>query len=103
MQSIDQLLRGAIADRRLVSFTLHGLPRVGEPHDYGVADGVPTLFFYQTGGKSSSDKPLGWRNAVVSGITGLRVLDQRFAGTRVAPSGKHKKWDRLYASVSTRE
>jgi hypothetical protein len=29
--------------------------------------------------------------------------DERFAGTRVAPTAKHKKWDRLYASVSTRE
>jgi hypothetical protein len=103
VQSIDQLLRGAIAYRRLVSFTLHGLPRVGEPHDYGLADGVPTLFFYQTGGKSSSDKPLGWRNAVVSEITGLHVLDQRFAGTRPAPTGRHKKWNQLYATVSTRE
>ena len=103
MESLDSLLRAAIADRRLVSFTLHGVPRVGEPHDYGVADGVPTLFFYQTGGKSSSGKPLGWRNAVIGEITGLRVLEERFAGTRPAPSGRHKKWDQLYASVSTRE
>jgi hypothetical protein len=40
---------------------------------------------------------------LVSFVLHGRVLDERFAGTRVAPTGKHKKWDRLYASVSTRE
>ena len=103
VQSVDRLLRAAIADRRLVSFALHGRPRVGEPHDYGVAGGVPTLFFYQLGGESNSGKPIGWRNAAVSDITDLRVLEERFAGPRPGPSGRHKKWDRLYASVSTRE
>jgi hypothetical protein len=103
LQSIDQLLWTAIADRRLVSFTLHGRPRVGEPHDYGVINGVRTLFFYQTGGGSNSGKPVGWRNAVIDEISGRRVLDQRFAGTRAAPTGRHKKWDQLYASVSKRE
>jgi hypothetical protein len=103
VESLDSLLRNAIADRRLVSFTLHDRPRVGEPHDYGIADGVPTLFFYQTGGKSSSGKPLGWRNAVIGEINDLRVLDERFAGTRPAPTGRHKKWDQLYATVSNRK
>jgi len=77
VESLDKLLRTAIADRRLVSFALHGLPRVGEP--------------------------LGWRNAVIGEISDLRILDQRFAGTRPAPTGRHKKWDQLYASVSMRE
>ena len=61
VQSVDRLLREAIADRRLVSFTLHGRPRVAEPHDYGLIKGIATLFFYQTGGESNSGKPLGWR------------------------------------------
>ena len=103
MESLDSLLRAAIADRRLVSFTLHGMLRVGEPHDYGVADGVPTLFFYQTGGKSGSGRPLGWRNAVIGEVTGLRLLQERFAGTRPALTGRHKKWDQLYATVSNRK
>lgn len=103
MEALDSLLRVAITEKRLVSFTLHGRPRIGEPHDYGMIKGVTTLFFYQTAGESNSGKPIGWRNAAIDDISGLRVLDERFAGTRVAPTGKHKKWDRLYASVSTRE
>jgi len=103
MEALDSLLRTAILERRLVSFTLHGRPRIAEPHDYGVIKGVVTLFFYQTAGESNSGKPLGWRNAAIDDISGLRVLDKRFAGTRLAPTARHKKWDRLYASVSTRE
>jgi hypothetical protein len=52
---------------------------------------------------SNSGRLLGWRNAVIGEITGLRVLDERFAGTRAAPIGRHKKWDQLYATVSRRE
>jgi len=103
VESLDSLLRTAIEARRLISFTLHGCPRVGEPHDYGLINGVATLFFYQTGGESNSGKPIGWRNAVIGDITGLRVLDERFSGARSAPTGRHKKWDPLYASVSKRE
>ena len=62
---VDETIRAAIADRRLVSFELDGLPRIAEPHDYGVSNGVLQLFFYQVGGKSSSGAPLGWRTAVI--------------------------------------
>jgi hypothetical protein len=103
MESLDSLLRAAIADRRLISFTLHGLPRVGEPHDYGVIKGVATLFFYQTGGQSNSGKPLGWRRAVVAEIARLHLLNERFAGARPTSSGRHIEWDELFATVHPRE
>ena len=32
----DQLLRSAIAGKRLVAFVLGGCRRIAEPHDYGV-------------------------------------------------------------------
>ena len=101
--SIDKAIRAAIASRRLVSFDLDGLPRIGEPHDYGISNGVPQLFFYQVGGKSSSGAPVGWRTAVLSKVSGMTVLERQFAGSRPAPSGRHKKWDKLIASVSSRE
>ena len=100
MESLDSLLRSAIADRRLVSFTLQGRPRIGEPHDYGIIKGVPTLFFYQTDGESNSGPAHGWRHGVIDKVSELRVLQDRFAGARPAPSGRHIKWDKLFASVS---
>jgi len=72
----DKTIRAAIAERRLLSFDLDGLPRVGEPHDYGVSNGAHQLLFYQVGGESSS-------------------------AARAVPSSRHKKWDRLIASVFT--
>jgi hypothetical protein len=101
--SVDRTIRAAIAERRLVSFELDGLPRIGEPHDYGISGGVHQLSFYQVGGKSSSGAPLGWRIAVLSKVAEMKMLEGQFAGPRPAPSGRHKKWDKLIASVSLRE
>jgi hypothetical protein len=99
---IDEALCAAIADKRLVSFELNGLPRIGEPHDYGVINGVRKLFFYQVGGKSRSGPPVGWRWAIVADLSHLTILDRRFAGPRPAPSGRHTRWDQLIATVSPR-
>ena len=98
---MDSMLRQAIAERLLVSFTLDGRRRIGEPHDYGIVNGVPKLFFYQTGGESRSGRPIGWRWAVSSKISDLKLLDERFPGPRPAPSGRHVAWDVLFASVSS--
>lgn len=104
VQVLDNLhtsLRTAIAERRVVTFMLDGHHRVAEPHDYGVIDAEPRLFFYQVGGQSRSKPPVGWRWASpVSKISQLRLLDRRFAGPRPAPTGQHVKWDKLFASVS---
>ena len=102
MQSVDSLLRAAIAQKRLISFNLNGRPRVGEPHDYGISKGIATLFFYQTGGESNSAPPRGWRHAVIDKISELQVLDEQFAGSRPSPSGRHIQWDELFATVSPR-
>jgi hypothetical protein len=97
---VDETLRTAIAERRLVSFDLDGYPRIGEPHDYGVIKGVRQLFFYQVGGKSRSGRPIGWRTAMISKVSGMKILERRFAGPRPTLSGRHKEWDELIASVS---
>ncbi len=101
-RSVDQLLRTAIAERRLIAFVLDERPRLAEPHDYGLIDNELRLFFYQIGGESRSGQPLGWRWAVLSKLSELQMLQDRFAGTRVAPSGRHVQWDTLFATVSPR-
>jgi hypothetical protein len=102
MASADQLLRAAIANKRLVSFMLYGCRRIAEPHDYGIIKGVGRLFFYQIGGESRSGRPLGWRWGSLSKISELQVLDERFGGPRPALSGEHIHWDALIATVSPR-
>jgi hypothetical protein len=97
---VDELLCRAIAERRLIAFSYDEHPRVAEPHDFGLIDGEKKLFFYQVAGTSRSGQPLGWRWAVLPRISGLRLLDDRFPGPRATPSGRHQRWDVLYASVS---
>lgn len=99
---LDNLLRTAIAEKRLLAFVLDERPRLAEPHDYGLIDSEARLFFYQVGGESSSGRPLGWRWAVLSKISQLQVLDQHFGGTRPVPTGRHVEWDTLFATVTPR-
>ncbi|HEY0712810.1 MAG TPA: hypothetical protein VGF45_09070 [Polyangia bacterium] len=99
-RSAEDIICEAIAERRLLAFRLDGLPRVGEPHDFGVSGGKRGLFFFQTGGASRSGRPHGWRWADVTKMADVRPLMQRFAGARPVPSGRHRAWDLLIASVS---
>ena len=99
---VDRVLRSAIIERRIITFTLHGLPRRAEPHDYGLINGVTKLFFYQVGGRSRSGRPVGWRWAIVREMSDVTILDERFRGSRPSRSGHHVKWDMLFASVSRR-
>jgi hypothetical protein len=96
----DTVLRAAIAQRRLISFELDRLPRIAEPHDYGVAAGERRLLFHQVGGQSRSGDPYGWRLVATEKMTKVRMLDAPFGGSRPAPSGRHKRWDTILASVS---
>jgi hypothetical protein len=100
--SADFLLRTAIRDRRLVTFTLHDLSRRAEPHDYGIINGEAKLFFYQVGGQSKSGRPFGWRWAAISELADLQVLTNTFAGDRQSPSGRHVHWDALFATIHPR-
>ena len=100
---VDAALRSAIEQRAVVSFMLDGHERIAEPHDYGAIDGKAKLFFYQIGGTSRSSQPVGWRWAALPKISELKLLDRHFEGARAAPSGRHVRWDRLFASVSSRE
>lgn len=84
----------------MVGFVLDGCQRIGEPHDYGIMHGEPKLFFYQTAGESRSGRPVGWRWAVLSKMSDLKLLDGHFPGPRPAPTERHVKWDVLFASVS---
>jgi hypothetical protein len=99
---LDRLLRHAIAERRLITFVLHGCRRIAEPHDYGVLKGIYRLFCYQIGGESRSKPGTGWRWATLAEMSQLSVLDGRFAGPRHAPTGQHVEWDVLVATVSPR-
>ena len=73
-----------------------GHKRIGEPHDYGIMQGKPTLLFYQTAGHSRSGGLPQWRNLDVSKIAAVHPLDKTFRGGRSTKSGRHRQWDVLF-------
>ena len=97
--SVEQLLREAIAGRRLIRFTFDGLVRVAEPHDYGSLKGTDRVLVYQVGGKSRSGRLPDWRLVGVEKMVGIEVLEQTFPGPRESSTGRRYHWDQLYASV----
>jgi hypothetical protein len=98
--STDRAIRKAITEKRLIEFSLHGLLRVAEPHDYGLRNGSDQLLVYQVGGKSRSGGLPNWRWVKVAEMSELKLLKATFEGNREAPSGRHSAWDELYLRVA---
>jgi hypothetical protein len=96
---MEQLIRTAIADKQLLEFTYHGLRRVAEPHVYGTVRGKYQLLTYQVGGQSSSGDLPNWRRVDVSGVSDLRLLEERFPGPRPSPSERQSRFDTVLAMV----
>jgi hypothetical protein len=96
--TIDELLRTAIQQRRLIRLVYRDKPRVVEPHDYGVHNGSVKLLGYQVGGSSSGRLP-NWRWMEANLISDADLLNQTFRGGRPGPSGKHHQWDQLFMRV----
>lgn len=99
---IDELLRSAIQQKRLIQFTYKDKARIVEPHDYGVHNGSVKLLGYQVGGLSSGKLP-NWRWVEVTSISDVDVLDRTFPGGRLTRSGQHHRWDQLFLRVEPPE
>lgn len=99
--SLDESLRFAIANKRLVQLGYHGRLRIAEPHDYGIQNGKTMLLVYQladSGGRAKA--ATGWRMLEVSQIETLTVLEPTFPGSRGQSHQAHYTWDTLYARVT---
>lgn len=94
---MDELIRRAIQQRRVIEFTLHGLLRVAEPHLFGVCKGSKQLLVFQIRGESRSGGLPYWRRVEVAEIKGLRMLDEIFASRLATPP--QSGWDLILARV----
>ena len=99
--SVDELLRAAIEQKRLVRFTYRDKPRIVEPHDYGVHKGSVTLFGYQVAGVSSEPRP-NWRSALVNSICDLDLMNRTFTGRRPTASGTSSMGSDLHPGKASR-
>lgn len=98
MSTIDQLLRSAIANKRLIQLRYEGARRVVEPHDYGVQNDTASLLAFQVRSSDPSKKP-GWRMLHLSKMSECVILNETFQGSRGAAHQNHHAWDILYARV----
>jgi hypothetical protein len=97
--SLDERIRRAIAEKRLLEVRYKRAVRLAEPHDYGVIDGTERLLIFQLRGPDSGKGAAGWRLFDVLKIESCAVTDQTFAGSRGQSRQQHYQWDTLYARV----
>jgi hypothetical protein len=103
-ESLDEQLRFAIANRRLIRVTYDNAARTGEPHDYGMQRGAARLLFYQlrrAGGKQDRGKTTGWRLLEVAKIEACTVTEKIFSGGRGSSDQQHLTWDTLFARAAS--
>ena len=99
MKTVDEQLRFAITNKRLVKLSYKESLRVVEPHDYGVQKGAVRLLAYQQQSLGPRKSEPGWRLFDVEKIEDLAVLDAAFKGSRGASHQNHHVWDVVYARV----
>lgn len=99
--SVDQSLRFAIANKRLIELTYKGSVRLVEPHDYGIQKGSVRVFVCQLRPivSASGRNVTRWRMLDVPKIERCVVTEQTFTGSRGTPDQRHHEWDVLYARV----
>lgn len=83
----------SIAQRRMISFTYDGHPRVVQPAAYGthITTGNLLLRGYQVDGSSHSRKPPLWDLFSVEKMVGLQILEETFQDDPpgYSPGDKH--------------
>jgi len=98
---MDQLIKEALADKHMLSFTYNGHKRIVEPHIFGIKDNKKEVLCYQTGGTTSegTDTLPEWRRFKLSRMSSLHVLPDTFDETRRTYTGEHSEWDSKIANV----
>jgi hypothetical protein len=100
LDSLDERIRRAVAEKRLLEIRYKRAVRLAEPHDYGVIDGTERLLIFQLHGPDSGKGAVGWRLLDVVKIESCVVTDQTFAGSRGQSHQQHYQWETLYARVT---
>jgi len=96
---LDNLIKTAIAEHKILEFNYDSCHRIVEPHVYGITSRKYELLVYQIGGGSSSGGIPNWRRMEIRKISNMTINDQHFKGPRPYPSGKHSSFDTKLAVV----
>jgi len=97
---MHQSIIKAIHEKKLITLIYSGLPRIVEPHAYGVSTkGNDILRCYQVRGEHTSDIPHEWNLFTVSKIIDLGVLQDGFSGPRPGYNRDDKAMTTIYAQL----
>lgn len=97
---MDQVIRQAIINKKLITFSYQGHQRVVEPHILGVKDGDRQILGYQIAGTSKSGKPLpDWRRFSIEEMLRIEMDTRSFLGAREY-TGRHDTWDEKFLIVA---
>lgn len=96
----DAVVRDAMGRRLLLQFEYEGLPRIVEPHAYGILDGHRQLLAYQVGGACRSGHIPDWRVFDLDKATLVQVMDRAFAGRRPGNATARMTWEQTLALVA---
>lgn len=96
-RTMDEMIREAMSERKLLAFDYKDKPRIVQPHVYGRKNDGNGILAKQTGGESSQEE-LGWRRMYLRDMTNMKVLDETFSG-KIDTVGEHSPWDIYYYIV----
>ena len=97
---MDQLIVQAIREKRLLSFTYDGHPRIVEPHCYGITTASnDALCCYQVGGSGVHADSKPWHLMVCSKIVSLSLLEEKFSVARPGYRRGDKRMVTIYCEL----
>lgn len=95
---MNQTIAAAIQQKRLITFTYHGVRRTVEPHTYGKDDkGVEKLSAWQISGKYGERED--WRLYIESDISLVVVLAATFRYERPGYARNDPRMKVVYAQI----
>ena len=99
---MDAIIRKAIQHKQKILIMYKGLPRILEPHIYGLAkNGTTFIRGYQVGGESCSTD-LGWRILDVTKLQAITPIEnQYFAKARKDFATNDPIITTVYAAIRT--
>lgn len=97
---MSSMIRNAIANKQLLSFTYDGYPRVVEPHAYGITTkDNEALRCYQVRGSDKDGNSTGWHMMLIDKMSGVTMLEETFASARSGYKRDDKGLSTIYSQL----
>ena len=97
---MEQIIKTAITERKVITFFYEGSERVVEPFCYGKSTkGNDVLRAFQIGGASSSGEPFGWKLYIVNEMSSISINESTFDNNRPDYNPNDKGMVEIYCAV----